>query len=49
MTIDQLDLIKSLLSKNNFDIMQDSNYVSAYFSKIFCDELSTDNQELLDN
>jgi hypothetical protein len=49
MTIDQLDLIKSLLSKRQYEIMQDSNYVSAYFSKLFCDELSEENKELLND
>lgn len=29
--------------------MQDKSYVSAYFSKIFCDELSAENKELLNN
>lgn len=49
MTIDQLDLIKSLLSARKYDIMQDNVYVSAYFSKIFVDELSAETKELLND
>ena len=42
MTIDQLDKMKFHLNKKKYDIMQDNVYVSAYFSKVFCDELSAE-------
>ena len=47
-TIDQLDLFKAILGKNGegMDIQKlSSQFVEAYFSKVFCDELSAEHQE----
>lgn len=45
-TIEQLDTIRNTLTKKEIDF-KDKDFFKAYFSKVFSEELSAENQELL--
>lgn len=48
LTIEQLDKVKELLQALGTDIVTDcTEFVSAYFSKVFSTELMLENQEIM--